>query len=114
LQDRHQLEALGLPGNLKWAALALLLVAGAAVGGWSVYKYVGHADSHDTHEEASKDPHKADHQDGHSEAKKDGHQDAHKDDHKDDHKSDHKDDHKDEHKDAHEIASVRARIMPSS
>lgn len=105
LKDRHQLEALGVPGNLKWAALALLLIAGAALGGWSVYKYVGHDDSHDTHEEAAKDSHKADH----PEAKKHGPQDEHKGDHPGDHKDeakgDHKGDHKGEAKDAHAPAA---------
>ena len=92
LKDRHQLEALGLPGNLKWAALALLLVAGAALGGWSMYKYVGHDDPHNAHEGASQDPQKVDHQDPHTEAKKDAHKDEHK-------------DAKVEHKDAHAPAA---------
>ena len=74
LKDRQQLVALGLPGNLKWAALALILVAGAALGGWSVYKYMGHDDPHDTHDthnthkEASEDPHKDEHKDEHKDA----------------------------------------------
>jgi len=57
--DRQQLEAMGLPSNLKWAALGILVVAVLGSGGFALNRYV-HKDDEGAHASATEDAH-ADH-----------------------------------------------------
>ena len=61
--DRQQLAALGLPSNLKWAALGVLIIAIAGSGGYALHRYVSHDDggAHVSAADAAHPDHKADH-----------------------------------------------------
>ena len=90
--DRHQLAALGLPSNLKWAALGVLIIAIAGSGGYALHRYVTHDDggAHASAGDAAHSDHKADH----GADEKVNHKADHSADHKADQKADHNADHK--------------------
>ena len=69
--DSHQLAAMGLPANFKWAALGAVVIALASGGGYALHRYVTHDDGA-AHAPAAADQHAAHKDDQHA---------AHKDDH---------------------------------
>ena len=94
--DRHQLAALGLPSNLKWAALGVLIIAIAGSGGYALHRYVSHDDggAHVSAADAAHSNHKADHSADHKADQKADQKADHKADQKADHKAEagHKED----------------------
>ncbi|MEK0416910.1 MAG: hypothetical protein RI949_916 [Pseudomonadota bacterium] len=74
--DSHQLAAMGLPANFKWAALGAVVIALASGGGYALHRYVTHDDGA-AHAPAAADQHAAHKDDHHADKAEDKKSQAH-------------------------------------